>query len=73
MIDTGGRYHVTKLISGSRISDMMQFARYSPAQLVESFRKQLTIRVEAGVLTKAMADQLATEYEAGAAQGTYLE
>jgi len=73
VIDTGGRYHVTKLISGSRISDMMQFARYSPAQLVESFRKQLTIRVEAGVLTKAMADQLATEYEAGAAQGTYLE
>jgi len=73
VIDTGGRYHVTKLISGSRISDMMQFARYSPAQLVESFRKQLTIRVEAGVLTKAMADQLATEYEAGADQGTYLE
>ena len=73
VIDTGGRYHVTKLISGSRISDMMQFARYSPAQLVESFRKQLTIRVEAGVLTKAMADQVATEYEAGAAQGTYLE
>lgn len=73
VIDTGGCYHVTKLISGSRISDMMQFARYSPAQLVESFRKQLTIRVEAGVLTKAMADQLATEYEAGAAQGTYLE
>ena len=73
VIDTGGCYHVTKLISGSRISDMMQFARYSPAQLVESFCKQLTIRVEAGVLTKAMADQLATEYEAGAAQGTYLE
>ncbi len=73
VIDTGGCYHVTKLISGSRISDMMQFARYSPAQLVESFRKQLTIRVEAGVLTKAMADQVATEYEAGAAQGTYLE
>ncbi|MBC8116086.1 MAG: arginine decarboxylase, partial [Candidatus Saccharimonas sp.] len=73
VIDNDGRYHVTKLVHGSRIQDMMQFARYDKAQLVESYRKQLAARVEAGSLTQETADQLAAEYEAGAARGTYLE
>ena len=73
VIDNDGRYHVTKLVHGSRINDMMQFARYDKTQLVESYRKQLATRVEAGALTKETADQLAAEYEAGAMRGTYLE
>ena len=73
VIDNDGRYHVTKLVPGSRINDMMQFARYDKAQLLESYRKQLATRVEAGSLTKETADQLAAEYEAGAMRGTYLE
>ncbi len=73
VIDSDGRYHVTKLVQGSRISDMLLFARYDKAQLLESYRKQLAARVEAGALTKDTADELAAEYEAGAGKGTYLE
>ena len=73
VIDSDGRYHVTKLVHGSRINDMLQFARYDKAQLLESYRKQLAVRVEAGSLTKETADQLSSEYESGAAKGTYLE
>ena len=73
VIDSDGRYHVTKLVQGSRISDMLLFARYDKAQLLESYRKQLAARVEAGALTPEIAEQLAAEYEAGAGKGTYLE
>ncbi len=73
VIDSDGRYHVTKLVQGSRISDMLLFARYDKAQLLEAYRKQLAARVEAGALTQETADQLAAEYEAGAGKGTYLE
>lgn len=73
VIDNDGRYHVTKLVPGSRISDMIQFARYDKAQLVESFRKMLQGRVDSGHLAKEEADQLVGIYEAGAGRGTYLE
>jgi arginine decarboxylase len=73
VIDNDGRYHVTKLVPGSRISDMLQFARYDKAQLAESFRKQLQARVEAGQLSAESAAQLAATYEAGALRSTYLD
>lgn len=73
VIDNDGRYHVTKLVTGSRINDMLQFARYDKGQLLEAYRKQLSARVEAGALTREVADRLAAEYEAGANKGTYLE
>ena len=73
VIDNGGRYHVTKIIPGSRISDMLQFARYETAQLSEAFRRQLKTRVQSGHLTPEAANQIAAEYDAGASRGTYLE
>jgi arginine decarboxylase len=73
VIDNDGHYHVTKLVQGSRINDMLIFARYDKAQLLESYRKQLAARVESGALSKETAEQLAAEYEAGAGKGTYLE
>lgn len=72
-IDDNGRFHVTKLITGSRISDMLTFARYDKAQLLESFKRQLAAQVEAGALEKEMAEKLAAEYESGANKGTYLD
>ena len=73
VIDNDGRYHVTKLVPGSRINDMLLFARYDKTQLLETYRKQLAARVESGALTKETAEQLAKDYEAGAGKGTYLE
>lgn len=73
VIDEGGKYHITKLIPGSRISEMVQFARYDQPLLVESFRRKLAVQVEAGRLTEEAAAKLAGEYDRAAQGTTYLE
>ncbi len=72
-IDNDGRFHVTKIVPGSRIEDMMVFARYDIAQLAESYKRQLTAQVVSGGLTQAHADDLLQEYEQVAGRSTYLE
>jgi len=73
VVDENGRFHVTKLVHGSRISDMLQFARYDKSQLVENFKSMLATQVQSGRLTIDEAQKLAIEYEEGALRGTYLE
>jgi len=73
VIDTGGQYHITKLIPGSRITDMLQFARYDQPLLVEAFRRKLTAQVTSGRLTDDIAAKLAGEYDRAAGGSTYLE
>ncbi|MGN6134481.1 MAG: biosynthetic arginine decarboxylase [Aureliella sp.] len=73
VIDNDGRYHVTKIVAGSRITDMMQFARYEVSQLVESFRKQVATRVAIGELDEKSAELLVQQYVQGGSAGTYLE
>ena len=72
-IDSDGRFHVTKIVPGSRIEDMMVFARYDIAQLSESYKRQLSAQVIAGGLSQADADALLQEYEQVAGRSTYLE
>lgn len=71
-IDDAGRYHVTKIIAGSRIADMVSFARYDKGQLQDLYRQHLDARVEAGRLTREAADALAEEYVKAAQGVTYL-
>lgn len=73
VIEADGRYHITKLVQGSRVSDMLQFARYDKQQVVESFRNLTDRRVKAGQLSREVADQLVEEYSAGLQLYTYLE
>ncbi|MDP1798447.1 MAG: biosynthetic arginine decarboxylase [Planctomycetaceae bacterium] len=73
VIDANGRYHITKLINGSRITDMLAFAKYDQNQLVEAFRKKLTAEVEANHLTADAASKLAGQYDRAAGRTTYLE
>jgi arginine decarboxylase len=73
VIDNDGRYHVTKIIQGSKITDMIQFARYEKAQLVASYRKQLSARVAGGFLSQEAADALTETYDQFSNGGTYLE
>ncbi len=72
-IDSQGRFHVTKIVAGSRIDDMMQFARYDIAHLSETYRRQLAVQVAEGKLTQEAADGLLQEYEDVASHSTYLE
>jgi arginine decarboxylase len=72
-IDDGGRYHITKVIQGSRIAEMLQFARYDQNQLVEAFRRKLAAQAETGRITADDAARLAGEYDRAAGGTTYLE
>ncbi len=73
VVDNDSRAHVTKIVAGSRITDMMQFARYEITGLVDSFRKQLSTRIASGNLDAEAAEQLVQQYAQGANSGTYLE
>ncbi|HUQ68971.1 MAG TPA: biosynthetic arginine decarboxylase [Planctomycetaceae bacterium] len=73
VIDEAGQYHITKLVNGSRLSEMLQFARYDQNQLVESFRKKLLTQAEVGRITADEAARLAGEYDRAANATTYLE
>ncbi len=68
-----GRYHVTKIVPGNTVGDMIQFARYDKSAVAENFRKLAAQRVVSGDLDEAAAAQLVARYEADAGQYTYLE
>jgi arginine decarboxylase len=73
VIDSDGRFHVTKIVPGSSIADMLQFARYDPVQLQERFARRISAKAEAGTLSRDDAARLAAEFAAAASQQTYLE
>ncbi len=73
VIDNDGRFHVTKIIPGSRIQDMMNFARYDRAQLCESYRRQLSTQVAEGKLTQAALMACCKSMISVADRSTYLD
>lgn len=73
VVDAAGRAHIKKIVQGSRIADMLAFARYDGPQAWENFRKMLAVQVAAGELDAARAEQLGKQYEADVARSTYME
>lgn len=73
VVDSSGRYHVKKIVQGSRIGDMLSIARYDGPHAWENFRKMLTARVAAGQLDATKAQQLGNQYEADINRSTYME
>lgn len=73
VIDKDGQYHVTKIVPGSRIGDMISYARFEKTQAWENFRKMAQARVAAGKLDAETADALAKQYEGEINRYTYLE
>ena len=73
VIEAEGRYHITRLTPGSRVADMLQFARYDKQQVVENFRALALRRVKAGQLEREAAESLVEQYAAGLQYYTYLE
>jgi arginine decarboxylase len=68
-----GRFHVSKIVHGSRIQDMVAFARYESTQLQESFAKRMMQLASSGKWSREVADQLVEQYKAAAQWTTYLE
>lgn len=72
VIDADGKFHVTKIIQGSRIGDMLTFARYDQVRLKDQLRERLQSQVSAGKVTQETADQLVGDYVLAAESQTYL-
>jgi arginine decarboxylase len=73
IIDTEGRYHIKKLVQGSRIGDMLAYARYDKNQSIESVERMARARVVAGHITDEQAGALVRQYESDINRYTYLE
>ena len=73
IIDTEGRYHIKKLVQGSRIGDMLTYARYDKTQSIESFERMARARVAASHITDEQAATLLRQYESDINRYTYLE
>ncbi len=72
-IDSDGRFHVTRIVQGSNIEDMMRFAQYDCTQLTESYRRQLAAQVQAGKMSESTASELIEQYRSMATKSTYLD
>jgi arginine decarboxylase len=73
IIDTEGRYHIKKIVQGSRIGDMLIVARYDKGQAWESMQRMIAARVAAGLLKEDEAGSLMKQYESDINRYTYLE
>jgi arginine decarboxylase len=72
-IESDGRFHVSKIVNGSRIQDMVQFARYETSQLTQNFQKRLDNLVKAQKIAQETAEKLSRDYANAAHWSTYLE
>ena len=73
IIDTDGRYHIKKIVQGSRVGDMLAFARYDRNQAWDSFQRMTRARIADGGLTEEQAEELISQYESDINRYTYLE
>jgi arginine decarboxylase len=73
IIDTDGRYHIKKIVQGSRIGDMLTVARYDKGQAWESLQRMVNVRVAGGFLSEDEAGLLMKQYESDINRYTYLE
>lgn len=73
IIDTDGRYHIKKIVQGSRIGDMLTVARYDKGQAWESMQRMINVRVAGGFLSEDEAELLMKQYESDINRYTYLE
>ncbi len=72
-IESGGRFHVSKIVQGSKIQDMVAFARYDVSILHEQFAKRVRGMVVNGSTTAEHMENLIRQYEAAAQWTTYLD
>jgi len=72
-MESDGRFHVSKIVPGSRIQDMVSFARYDVPHLLEAFSKRIRAAIESGNCPPEKGDALIQQYAQAALWTTYLE
>ena len=73
IIDKDGEYHISKVIHGSPVGEMLTFARYEQEFLQKGFRKLLNREIKKGKLTEVKADTLLEDYDGYYDSYTYLD
>jgi arginine decarboxylase len=73
IIDGDGNYHISRIVPGSQVGDMLNYARYEKEFLQEGFRTLLERQIKKGRLTPEGADRLVEEYESHYTGYTYLD
>lgn len=73
VIGDEGRYHIKKIVQGSRISDMMTYARFDARIAWENFKRMAGARSAAGQMSEDEANALVDQYESNINRYTYLE
>ncbi len=72
-MESDGRFHVSKIVPGSRIQDMVSFARYDVPHLQDAFSKRIRSAIETGGCPAEKGDALIQQYIQAAQWTTYLE
>jgi arginine decarboxylase len=72
-MESDGRFHISKIVQGSRIVDMVTSARYESQHLHEAFANRMRQLVAAGSCDTDKAQELIDQYKAAANWTTYLD
>ncbi|MBL8208469.1 MAG: biosynthetic arginine decarboxylase [Blastocatellia bacterium] len=73
LIDSNGEYHISRIIPGSPLGEMLSFAKYEKDFLQDGFRNLLNRQIKKGKLTEEGAEQLVSEYDSYYNNYTYLD
>ncbi len=73
VISDQGDYHISRVIPGSMVGDMLSFAEYRKESLREGFGTLLTRQIRKGKLTEEQAARISAEYESHFTGYTYLD
>lgn len=73
LMDGNGEYHISRIIPGSPLGEMLSFAKYERDFLQDGFRTLLNRQIKKGKLTDEGAEQLSQEYDSFYNSYTYLD
>lgn len=73
IIDGDGEYHISRLIPGSQVGDMLSYAKYDKDFLLEAFSNRLKGQTRKGNLTEEDSKRLLDEYLSHITGYTYLD
>ncbi len=73
LIDSNGEYHISRILPGSPLGEMLSFAKYERDFLQEGFSKLLDRQIKKGKLTDEEAQQLSQSYDYFYNSYTYLD
>lgn len=72
-VDAKGKWTVTRQTHGSRVSDMLRWVRYSPADLRDSLKDRIKRLKDKGAVTAEQARELTSDLVGLIDASTYLE